>query len=110
MDYGKFKYDRKKRQKASSSAHAVTLKGIRMRPKTDAHDREIKLKRARSFLAEGNRVQFTMLFRGRERFNRDFATEIFQSILTEFGEAVKVERAPSMEGRRMTMVIAPAKH
>jgi len=110
MDYGKFKYDRKKRQKASSGAHAVTLKGIRLRPKTDAHDRGIKLKRAKLFLAEGNKVQFTMLFRGRERFNKEFASDIFQSILDEFGDMVKIERPPSMEGRRMTMVIAPAKH
>ena len=110
MDFGKFKYDRKKRQKASASAHVVSMKGIRLRPKTDPHDREIKLNRAKSFLGDGDKVQFTMLFRGRERFNREFASDIFQSILNEFGETIKVERPPSMEGRRMTMVIAPAKH
>ena len=88
----------------------MTLKGIRLRPKTDTHDRKIKLNRAKSFLDDGDKVQFTMLFRGRERFNREFASDIFQSILDEFGETVKVERPPSMEGRRMTMVIAPAKH
>jgi translation initiation factor IF-3 len=87
----------------------VVLKEIRLRPKTDAHDREIKLKRARDFLEEGNKVQFTMLFRGRERVHRERAAEIFGSILEELGETVKVERHPAMEGRRMTMVVAAAK-
>ena len=110
MDYGKFKYQRKKRQKAGAAGHTVILKEIRLRPKTDTHDREIKLNRAKEFLEEGNKVQFTMLFRGRERFHRERAQEIFQGILMEFGDTVKVERYPSMEGRRMTMVVAPAKH
>ncbi len=110
MDYGKYKYERKKRQKASAHAHVVSLKEIRIRPKTDTHDREIKLNRAKGFLEEGHKVQFTMLFRGRERFHRDRAATIFQGILGELGETVKVERSPGMEGRRMTMVIVPVKH
>ena len=109
MDYGRFKYERKKRQKAAAGGHTVILKGIRIRPKTDPHDRQIKLARARGFLAEGNKVQFTMLFRGRERAHRDLASGIFQEILEELGETVKVERVPSMEGRRMTMVVSPVK-
>ncbi len=110
MDYGKFKYDRKKRQKNAAGGTMITLKEIRLRPKTDPHDREIKMKRAARFLDAGNKVQFTMLFRGRERFHREFAQEIFNTIIEELGEAVKIERAPSMDGRRMTMVVAPAKH
>ena len=110
MDYGKFKYGRKKRQKAGSSAHTVTLKEIRIRPKTDTHDREIKMNRALRFLQEGHKVQFTMLFRGRERFHRERAEGIFRSIIEELGEDVKVERHANMEGRRMTMVLAPVKH
>lgn len=109
MDYGKYKYDRKKRQKAAAGAHAVTLKEIRIRPKTDMHDRGIKLNRAREFLDSGHKVQFTMLFRGRERFHRDRAAEIFKSIIEELGETVRVERSPGMDGRRMTMVVTPAK-
>lgn len=110
MDYGKFKYERKKRQKHATAAHVVVLKEIRLRPKTDAHDREIKLNHARDFLEEGNKVQFTMLFRGRERVHRERAAEIFRSILEELGDTVKVERHPAMEGRRMTMVVSAAKH
>ena len=109
MDYGKYKYDRKKRQKAASAAHTVSLKEIRIRPKTDTHDREIKLNRAKVFLNEGHKVQFTMLFRGRERFHRERAAEIFDGIITELGETVKIERSPGMEGKKMTMVVAPAK-
>jgi translation initiation factor IF-3 len=110
MDYGKYKYERKKRQKAAAGAHIVTLKEIRIRPKTDTHDREIKLNRAKGFLEEGHKVQFTMLFKGRERFHRDRAAEIFEGIIGELGETVKVERSPGMDGRRMTMIVAPAKH
>ena len=107
MDYGKFKYDQKKKQK-QRSGHAVVLKEVRMRPKTDPHDREIKLNRARRFLSEGAKVQFTMLFRGRERFHRERAMAIFTAIIEEFGETIKVERPAHIEGRRMTMVVAPS--
>lgn len=109
MDYGKHMYERKKRQKMAAQSHQVHVKEIRIRPKTDKHDKEIKVKHAKEFLDEGNKVQFTMLFRGRERFLRERAMDGFRDILAEFGDTVKVERAPTMEGRRMTMVIAPAK-
>ena len=110
MNYGKYKYDRKKRQKVSAGAHVITLKEIRLRPKTDPHDREIKMNRAKAFLAEGHKVQFTMLFRGRERFHRERAREAFDAIIEELGDTVRVERYPAMEGRRMTMMVAPVKH
>lgn len=109
MNYGKYKYERKKRMKLGAGGHTVLLKEIRIRPKTDVHDREIKLARAVGFLKEGNKVQFTMLFRGRERAHRDRAVDIFNGILEELGETIKVERHPTMEGRRMTMVVSPQK-
>jgi len=109
MDYGKHLYERKKRTKAAAHAHHISLKELRLRPKTDPHDRMIKLKRAIRFLDEGHKVQFTMLFRGRERFHKEVADEIFNSILEELGESVRLEQSPSMHGRRMTMVVAPAK-
>jgi len=107
MDYGKYKYDRKKRQKVASASHTVELKEIRLRPKTDTHDREIKVKHAREFLDEGHKVQFTMLFKGRERAHRDIAQEIFDGIFKGLGENVKLERGAAMDGRRMTMIVAP---
>lgn len=109
MDYGKFKYERKKKQKVAAAGHTIQLKEIRLRPKTDSHDREIKVKHARDFLAEGHKVQFTMLFRGRERVHRDVATDVFNSISTQLGEHAKVERPPMMDGKRMTMIVIPAK-
>ncbi len=109
MDYGKFKYERKKRQKNAAGSHVIVLKEIRLRPKTDPHDRLIKMNRAIAFLAEGHKVQFTMLFRGRERAHRDIAHNIFKGIVDELGETIKMERFPSMEGRRMTMVVSPVK-
>ena len=109
LDYGKHLYEKKKRQKMAAGAHTIQLKEIRLRPKTDPHDRSIKLKRAVGFLTEGHKVQFTMLFKGRERFHREIATQIFSSIIGELGEAVKIERSPAMDGRRMTMIVAPQK-
>ena len=109
MDYGKNLYEKKKRQKVAGHSHVVTLKEIRLRPKTDPHDRSIKLNHAKDFLSEGHKVQFTMLFRGRERFNRDFAHEVFTTIISDLGEAAKIERPPLMDGRKMTMLVSPGK-
>lgn len=109
MDYGKYKYELKKRQKQRQS-HEVTIKELRLRPKTDVHDKQIKMKRALDFLAHGAKVQFTMLFRGRERFHQDMGYEVFKSIVDELATQAKVERPPKMEGRRMTMVLSPVKH
>ena len=110
MDYGKFKYERKKRQKNAAAAHVVQTKEIRLRPKTDSHDREIKVQHARAFLEEGNKVQVSLLFRGRERVHRDMAAQVFNEIVVALGESAKVERPPIMDGKRMTMVLCPTKH
>ena len=87
----------------------ISLKEIRLRPKTDPHDRSIKVQHARDFLDEGHKVQFTMLFKGRERAHRDLATGIFNDIVNELGDAVKIERPPLMDGKRMTMIVVPGK-
>jgi translation initiation factor IF-3 len=109
MDYGKYKYHLKKKQKDRGAREQV-LKEVRLRPKTDEHDLQIKIDRARRFLGGGSKVQFTMLFRGRERAHADIGLDIFRSILDDLGEDAKVERAPRMEGRRMTMLVGPIKH
>jgi translation initiation factor IF-3 len=106
MDYGKFKYHMKKRVRKH---HEQQLKEVRMRPKTDKNDRAIKINRALKFLGKGNKVQFTMQFRGRERAHRDIAVEIFRGVVEELGELVKVERPPRMDGRHMIMILAPNK-
>ncbi len=108
MDYGKFKYQQKKKLKSRQS-HEVTLKEIRMRPKTDDNDRNIKMRRAKRFLEEGHKVQFTMLFRGRERFHKEIGRTIFEGIAESFGDTIKIERHPRAEGNRLIMVVSPAK-
>lgn len=110
MDYGKHKYLQKKKQKQQHAhSHEHALKEVRLRPKTDDNDRNIKMKRAEKFLEQGHRVQFTMLFRGRERQHRDLAEMQFREIATYFAESAKLERPAKFEGRRMTMLLAPVK-
>lgn len=106
MNYGKWKYLQKKNTKKH---HEQQLKEVRMRPKTDTHDREIKLKQAIKFLAEGDKVQFTMQFRGREQAHREIGYATFRSIMEELGARVKVERTPLVEGRNMIMIVSPVK-
>ncbi|MGE3181368.1 MAG: translation initiation factor IF-3, partial [Phycisphaerae bacterium] len=106
MDFGKWKYHQKKHQKKS---HEQVLKEVRIRPKTDDHDRQIKVNRAIKFFQKGDKVQFTMMFRGRERAHREIGFATFREIIEEFGDRVKVERAPGMDGRNMMMILAPAK-
>lgn len=107
MDYGKWKYQQKKKHKTHHREQQ--LKEVRLSPKTDDHDKEIKVNRARDFLGQGDKVQFTMVFRGRERFHQDRGLAIFREIVAGFGETAKIERPPKMEGRRMTMVLSPDK-
>jgi translation initiation factor IF-3 len=108
MDYGKWKYLQKQKNK-QHHPHESQLKEIRIRPKTDVHDREIKINRARTFLQNNDKVQFTMLFRGRERMHRDMGRRAFDEIVEILGDIAKIEREIKMEGRRMTMVLAPSK-
>jgi len=107
MDYGKFKYLQSKKLKQKH--HEQKLKEVRIRPKTDPHDKEIKLARARDFLDHGDRVQFTMLFRGRERVHRDIGLEAFNEIAVSLHDIAKVEQPAKLLGRRMVMILVPGK-
>ncbi|HOA75716.1 MAG TPA: translation initiation factor IF-3 [Phycisphaerae bacterium] len=106
MDYGKFKYGQKKKKQKH---HEQKLKEIRMHPKISDHDRDRLMNRAAEFLEKGDKVQLTMIFRGRERFHQDLGQSVFQTILEKLGDSIKIERPMRAEGRRMTMVLAPAK-
>ena len=106
MDYGKFKYQQKKHQRKQ---HEQQLKEVRLRPKTDDNDKEIKVNRALNFLKKGDKVQFTMMFRGRERAHREVGVAIFREIIEQLGDLVKVERPPTMDGRHMITVVTPNK-
>jgi translation initiation factor IF-3 len=110
MDYGKFLYQQKRKAKESQKKqHVVTLKEIRLRPKIDDHDREIKIKHASEFLEKGHKVQFTMLFRGREMMHVEQGYQIMEEIVQTLGESAKIERPAQMLGRKITMVLVPAK-
>lgn len=110
MDYGKHLYQQKRKAKLSQKKqHNVVLKEIRLRPKIDTHDRDIKIKHAAEFLEKGHKVQFTMLFRGREMMHVEHGYEIMNEITEILAEKGKVERKAQMLGRRMTLVIVPEK-
>jgi translation initiation factor IF-3 len=109
MDYGKWKYaQRKKEKKSRATKHATELKEIRIRtPKIDPHDLSIKLKRAREFLERGDRVQFSLRFRGRELAHKEVGLQRFQEIQEQLSDIAKVERDRRFEGRRLTIMLAP---
>jgi len=108
MDFGKWLYEQKRKNKQSTKKqHTVVLKEIRLRPKIDKHDLEIKVNHAIKFVTKGHKVQFTMLFRGREMMFVDRGYEIMTQVLETMEEHAKLERDAKMLGRRMTMVITP---
>ena len=108
MDYGKYKYKKKKRKAESRKKSAnVQLKELRIRPKIEEHDRNIKIKQARMFLEQGHKVQLNLLFRGREFAFKDRGQELLVSFSKELEDLAKVEQMPRLEGKRMNMVLTP---
>ena len=108
MDYGKWMYDQKKREhKSKVKQHHVTLKEVRLRPGIEEHDKNVKLSKAREFLSKGAKVQFTMLFRGRQMAHMDMAMELMQEMAETLADVGKVESRPTRQGRRMTMMMGP---
>src|SRR5262249_14631772 len=107
MDYGKFKYEQKKKQAKSAKTHQVQVKEIRLRPKTGEHDVDFKVKQARGFLAERDKVKVTIMFRGREMAHVDRGGELLLGVISALEDVSKVEKPASMEGRNMTVVLTP---
>ena len=108
IDYGKYKYEQSKREsEAKKRQKATELKGIRMRPRIDEHDLMTKVNHARRFLGEGDKVKVTMLFRSREATHPEFARRSMDRLADEVKEVGIVERPPVLEGRQMTMILAP---
>jgi translation initiation factor IF-3 len=108
LDYGRYKYEQAKKQRdAKKKAHQVDIKGIRMRYGTEAHDLQYRIENARRFLEEGNKVQVTLIFRGRELSHPEIAHAQIDRLTTALADIAVVERPPVMEGRRMTVLIAP---
>ncbi|HEX7480245.1 MAG TPA: translation initiation factor IF-3 [Polyangiales bacterium] len=109
MDFGKFKYEEKKRANDAKKRQAVVeLKEIKLRPKTDVHDLEVKINHARRFLEEGNKVKITCRFRGREITHPEAAEKQLHVVVDRTRDLAIVELTPRMEGRNMTLVMAPA--
>ncbi len=108
MDFGKFKYRQAKKTHKTKS-HEVKLKEVRIRPKTEAHDRDTKIRQAKGFLEAGDKVMVNMLFRGRELAHLDFAQQNMQAFVDQLVEVGVVERGPLREGRRMILLLTPKK-
>ncbi len=106
MDYGKYIYERAKREKEARKAQRVEIKEIRLRPKTGHHDRNLKVKRIRDFLARGHKVKVRVLFRGRERSHPEIGREILERLAEELGDVANVEHHPKMDGRSMLMILS----
>ena len=107
MDFGKFKFLQKQKAKEKSKAHHQKLKEIRLRPKTDDHDIETKINQARRFLEHKDRVLVYVLFKGRELQHIEEGRRIIQTVLEKLQDLAKVEKNPSMEGKRLTAMLAP---
>ena len=108
LDYGKFKYEeKKKKNKAKSKQHVQELKEVRLRPLTGSHDLMTKLKHAREFLEEGDKVLFTIRFRGREQAHKEIGREVMGKISRELEDIAKVEHAISQMGPHMHMTLMP---
>ncbi len=107
MDYGKYKYEKKKQQQESrKKAHAVQIKEVRLRPKTEKHDFNVKLGKARQFLEEGDKVQVNLMFRGREMVHLDVGRDLLLRFCVALQDLGKVERPPSIDGKRMSVIVA----
>jgi len=110
MDYGKFRYQQsKKLQVAKKSQVIIQVKEIRLRPKTDEHDLQVKIRHVKKFLEHNDKVKISMLFRGREIAFTGIGMKIMEGLREQLQDVAAVEQAPRMEGRRMVMIVSPKK-
>lgn len=108
MDYGKYKYEKKKQEAATRKKQViVTIKEIQMRPRTDQHDFETKMRHARRFLLEGDKVKINMRFLGREMAHQEFGIQLMRKAMEFVADLSMVESQPKMEGKQMFTLIAP---
>lgn len=108
LDYGKYKYEaQKKAAEARKKQKIIEIKELKLRPNIDDHDYDVKMRAARRFLEEGDKVKMTMRFRGREMAHQDLGMNVLIRVRDQFEDIAKVEQMPRMEGRMMVMVIAP---
>ena len=110
MDYGKFKYEQqKKKADAKKRQSVIQIKEIKVRPKTDDHDYETKLRHIRRFLEDGDRCKVTVFFRGREIIHKDRGIAILERMVQDLADVAKLEQEPRAEGRTLQMLLVPKK-
>ena len=108
LDYGKLRFEaQKKKAAARKKQKTADLKEIKMRPNIDTHDYQVKTKAITRFFESGDKVKITLRFRGREMAHQHLGMELLQKVKEEFDAVAKVELEPKLEGRQMTMVMAP---
>ena len=110
IDFGKFMYEKKKKEKeAKKKQHTIQVKELRFRPTTDDHDLEFKTRHAREFLEGGDKVKATVQFRGRDMLYTEQGEKLLVELAESLDDVSKIESKPTMEGRRMIMILAPEK-
>jgi translation initiation factor IF-3 len=108
LDIGKYKYEQQKKQnEARKKQKVIEIKEIKMRPGIDDHDYDVKKRAMIRFLEEGDKVKITLRFRGREMVHSELGAKVLERVRADLAEVAKVEMSPRMEGRQMTMVVAP---
>ena len=108
MDFGKYKYEEKKRaNEARKKQNIVEIKEVKVRPKTDEHDLDTKIRHIKRFLEEGNKAKITVRFRGREITHPEKGREVLDDIVKALEGLINIEGNPALEGKAMTMLIAP---
>ena len=108
IDYGKFRYEQQKREKeAEKKQKVISIKEVKLRPNIEQHDFDVKLKNALRFVEDGNKVKVTIMFRGRELSHPELGKEVLGRVAERLGDAVSIERNAKLEGKNMTMIVAP---
>jgi translation initiation factor IF-3 len=108
MDFGKYKYETSKKEHQSRRHQKSTqVKEIKLRPRTDKHDLEIKIRQMKTFLEEGNKTKVTLTFRGREMANQEMGRALMSAVIAQVTDTGTIEYAPRMEGRSLIMIVAP---
>lgn len=109
MDYGKFRYQQqKKKNEARKKQKVIEIKELKLRPSIDTHDLDVKLRAAQRFLEDGDKVKFTLRFRGREMAHQDLGIKLLARVKETLMDKIRVEQEPKFEGNQVIMVVAPA--
>ena len=110
LDYGKYRYEQQKRKaEAKKNQKIIEIKELKLRPMIEAHDYDVKLKQAKKFLEQGNKVKFTMRFKGRELSANDMGKKILTRLVEDLEDCARVDSEMKLEGRQMTMFLSPQK-